>query len=114
MVAPLLSYGRIIFTTLIPSSDACTSGGRNWVMLLDAQTGGMFGSPQFDTNGDNVIDTDDELSAGLGSDGIRSESTAVGGGSVTHLIAGKSDGTTEDIKILPIPTNPRSSWIQLQ
>lgn len=114
VVAPLLSYGRIIFTTLIPSSDACTSGGRNWVMLLDAQTGGMFGSPQFDTNGDNVIDTHDELSAGVGSDGIRSESTPVGGGSVTHLIAGKSDGTSEDTKILPPPTNPRSSWIQLQ
>lgn len=50
---------RVIFTTVIPSTAACSTGGTGWLMELDLSTGGAFTAPTFDVNGDGVIDTND-------------------------------------------------------
>lgn len=92
VVMPMLNFGRITFTTLIPSIDPCEAGGRNWLVLLNAENGGMISPPQFDTNGDGKLDGSDRIIAAVGSDGIRSESVAISAGSLTHLIAATTTG----------------------
>lgn len=114
IIMPQLSFGRIIFTTLIPSSDPCASGGRNWLMLLNAETGGMLTAPQFDTDDNAMINNDDRLTAAIGSDGIRSESVAISAGSLIHLIAGTTTGSIEAFTIKGSSLNPRHSWKQIQ
>jgi type IV pilus assembly protein PilY1 len=56
---PLLRSGRIIFNTLIPSSEPCDFGGKTWLMELDAVTGGRLDFSPFDFNGDDIFNTDD-------------------------------------------------------
>jgi len=56
---PIFRNGRIIFTTLIPSSDPCASGGTGWLMELDAGQGIRLANSPFDINRDgtfNVMD----------------------------------------------------------
>jgi len=55
----LLRSGRIIFNTLIPSSEPCDFGGKTWLMELDAVTGGRLDFSPFDFNGDGIFNTDD-------------------------------------------------------
>jgi len=113
VIMPMLNFGRVIFTTLIPSTDPCEAGGRNWLMLLDAETGGMMSKPQFDTNYDGKLDSGDRVIAGVSSDGIRSESVAISAGSLTHLIAATTTGAVEKVTISN-SAPPRRSWKQLQ
>ena len=39
---PLLALGAIIFTSNIPSTDACAPGGSSWIYFLDYETGGFI------------------------------------------------------------------------
>jgi len=114
VIIPMLNFGRIIFTTLIPSTDPCEAGGRNWLMLLDAETGGMMSAPQFDVNHDGKLDSGDRVIAGVSSDGIRSESVAISAGSLTHLIAATTTGAVENVTIRNNAPPPRRSWKQIQ
>ncbi|MDL1866554.1 pilus assembly protein PilY [Betaproteobacteria bacterium PRO4] len=114
VIQPMLNSGRVIFTTLIPSVDPCEAGGRNWLMLLNAETGGMMLKPQFDTNGDGMLNSNDRVIAAVGSDGIRSESVAISAGSVTHLIAATTTGAVEKVTINNGAPPPRRSWKQIQ
>jgi type IV pilus assembly protein PilY1 len=62
---PILRSGRIIFTTLQPSTDSCEFGGTGWLMELDAKTGGRLTTPPFDVdNPPNGVDKDDLLNGG--------------------------------------------------
>ncbi|SDY52582.1 pilus assembly protein [Nitrosomonas sp. Nm58] len=114
VIMPQLNFGRIIFTTLIPSSDPCASGGHNWFMLLNAETGGMLAAPQFDTDDSGMLNNQDRLIAAMGSDGVRSESVAISAGNLIHLIAGSTTGLIETITVKGNPLNPRHSWKQIQ
>jgi type IV pilus assembly protein PilY1 len=59
---PALFGGRLLFTTIIPTSDgACGNGGTGWLMEVDALSGGKLNGPTFDVNGDGKIDSDDNL-----------------------------------------------------
>ncbi|MHB1245191.1 MAG: pilus assembly protein [Sulfuriferula sp.] len=51
--------GRVIFTTMIPSTGTCSAGGSGWLMEVSLSTGGALGAPTFDVNGDGVIDSSD-------------------------------------------------------
>jgi len=64
---PLLLDGRIIFTTLIPSTtDPCLSSASGWLMELNAQTGGQIAQqPLLDTNQDGVINSSDSTASGV-------------------------------------------------
>ena len=56
---PLVRQGVVIFATLIPDPEPCKSGGKSWLMTIDALGGGEFGGAPFDTNGDGVVDSND-------------------------------------------------------
>jgi type IV pilus assembly protein PilY1 len=56
---PILRNGRVIFSTIIPSTDPCTFGGNSWLMTLDALSGGRLSYPPFDLNNDHVFDKTD-------------------------------------------------------
>ncbi len=57
--------GRVIFTTLIPSSDPCNFGGSGWLMEVDAKTGAKLPYSVFDTNGDGLVNDSDTRVGGV-------------------------------------------------
>ena len=56
---PQLRAGKVAFTTLIPTGDACSAGGDSWLMVLDALTGSRLKATPFDNNKDGVFDRKD-------------------------------------------------------
>ena len=44
---PTLINGRLIFTTLVPSTATCSAGGQSFLMVLDNMTGGRFAQSPF-------------------------------------------------------------------
>lgn len=52
----VLRDGSIMFTTVLPTPEACTPGGSSWLMELDAADGSRLSYPPFDLNGDNKFD----------------------------------------------------------
>lgn len=70
--AALLKYGRVIFTTLIPSTDQCVPGGQSWLMELDAATGARTDGSSFDFNNDGEFDSTDKLASGNAASGVKS------------------------------------------
>jgi type IV pilus assembly protein PilY1 len=68
---PILRNGRIIFTTLIPSGDACSAGGTSWLMEMDALSGGRLSFSPFDLNEDGVFDQADFVTVILGGEEVR-------------------------------------------
>lgn len=129
---PSLFDNRVLFTTLIPDSTACSGGGTGWLMELDAKTGAALGGATFDVNGDGQISTADNLgTAGSYASGVKKTSipSAVrlqknpggpGGGSLLKPISlSKNDKTKAvggsldvDLNSLPSAQN-RSSWRQI-
>jgi type IV pilus assembly protein PilY1 len=63
---PAVRAGRVIFTTMFPSStDPCDFGGGGWLMEVDARTGGLLPYTVFDTTRNGTIDDNDEKIAGM-------------------------------------------------
>ncbi len=56
---PVYRSGRIIFTTLLPSSNPCSAGGSSFLMELDASNGGPLSDPPFDIDNDGDFDDND-------------------------------------------------------
>ena len=61
----ILRNGRIIFTTLVPSSDVCEFGGTSWLMELDADTGSRLPFTPFDLNGDKKFSNADYVTVNI-------------------------------------------------
>jgi type IV pilus assembly protein PilY1 len=57
--APIMRTDRIVFTTLIPNDDECSSGGNSWLMELDFTTGQRLAYSAFDLNDDEYFGLDD-------------------------------------------------------
>jgi type IV pilus assembly protein PilY1 len=55
----VLRNGRIIFTTLIPDADPCSTGGTSWLMEMDALSGGRLEETPLDTNRDGEFNDKD-------------------------------------------------------
>lgn len=66
---PLLRLGRVIFTTLIPSTQVCEFGGSSWIMELDATNGGTNDESPFDLNKDGDFDDEDKVYYDIDGDG---------------------------------------------
>lgn len=107
---PLLRHGRIIFATLIPSSDPCSFGGDSWTIEFDAITGGRLNYSVFDINNDGAIDSSDNVTITVGgqtmtvpvsgvwsSVGITKTPTVVTAGTVEYKLA---SGTTGEINTI--------------
>jgi type IV pilus assembly protein PilY1 len=67
IATPSLSKERVLFTTFIPRSDPCLSGGESWVLGMDALSGGRLNGSLFDVNNDKYFDTEDVVSCGSAS-----------------------------------------------
>ena len=66
IVSPaLVQNNKVIFETIIPSSDPCIPGGGGWLMEVSLLSGGTMPTPVFDTNGDGQINSQDALVAGV-------------------------------------------------
>lgn len=80
---PLAHARRVIFTTFIPSSVACSFGGTSWLMEVNMDTGGTPTKPTFDVTKDGFVTGGDVVNSKhptglfLG-DGIASTPTIVG------------------------------------
>jgi type IV pilus assembly protein PilY1 len=62
----LVRDNRVIFTTLIPSTDPCEFGGSGWLMEVSATTGSELPYAVFDTSGDGLVDnTADKKASGV-------------------------------------------------
>lgn len=57
----ILRQGRVLFSTLIPSNQSCSSGGTGWLMALDAVSGARVKENLFDFNRDNKFDVNDYI-----------------------------------------------------
>ncbi|TGN38445.1 pilus assembly protein [Marinobacter confluentis] len=55
----LVRGDRVIFTSLIPSADACAAGGTSWLYELDTFSGSRLSYSVFDINNDNKFDEGD-------------------------------------------------------
>jgi type IV pilus assembly protein PilY1 len=55
----LVRGDRVIFTSLIPSADACAAGGTSWLYEVDIMNGGRLSYSVFDLNNDNQFNDDD-------------------------------------------------------
>ena len=49
---PIISTGKLVFTTLVPSTIPCEAGGTSLLMDIDPVTGSRLGTSPFDINGD--------------------------------------------------------------
>lgn len=112
----ILRSGRIIFTTLVPSSVECEFGGKSFLMELDFRNGGALGFPAFDLNGDGEYDADDTNASGRASDvGIMPTVSILSNG--TEDVAFGS-GASGDIDVIQISVGNeaygRQSWRQIE
>lgn len=128
----------VIFTTLVPrSDDPCQPAVTSWIMILDAQTGGIPGTyaagldtnndgfndstdtsllaPAFDTNGDREITEADIVGAvGKSFGGAVPAVTPISlvGGGIAEIVLPSEDGTTS--LIIPDYQWRRRSWRELK
>lgn len=114
---------RIIFTTLIPESSACSFGGTSWLMELNPRNGGQFSQSVFDLNGDGVITNADLISGTTQVVGIKSTI-----GIMPEPVIVRDPANNQDIKITsgstgavgstsnmtPNPGAGRQSWRQIK
>ncbi|GAB6096499.1 hypothetical protein JCM14469_27520 [Desulfatiferula olefinivorans] len=56
--------GKAVVVSVMPADSPCSAGGSSVVHIMDACSGGELQSPQFDTNDDDTIDSDDDPKTG--------------------------------------------------
>ena len=62
----LVRGDRVIFTSLIPSSDACSAGGTSWLYELNTLSGSRLSYSVFDINNDGKFDEGDFVTITIG------------------------------------------------
>jgi type IV pilus assembly protein PilY1 len=82
---PVLREGRIIFTTLIPSTDPCTPGGTGWLMELNTENGGQL-KDTFDLNGDGTFTAADRITVGAQTTGAAGIQPTTGGAMSSPIV----------------------------
>lgn len=125
---PLLRHGRVIFTTLVPSTDPCKFGGTSWLMELDASTGGQLTFSVFDLDQNaqfNSVDYVTVTVAGYGTitvpvSGIRSKvgiiktPTVISAGEREYKLASGTTGAVSTTREKGSTTvTGRASWREL-
>jgi Tfp pilus tip-associated adhesin PilY1 len=107
----------VLFNTVIPNPDLCGYGGKSWLYLLDAYSGGRL-DRTFDANADGEINADDTItvtnaagdevqipasSVQLG-DGVDAQARVVTGGTDAFaIISTTGDGRPAIIDPTPDP-----------
>lgn len=100
---PTVRNGAVIFTSIIPNSDPCGSGGTGWLMELDLLDGSRLDVTPFDLTGDGLFSDRDDVvvtlpvgDAGNGGGGTDSSGTNVGGGNGRTGTASSSGMRSKD------------------
>ncbi|NQV69904.1 MAG: pilus assembly protein [Pseudohongiella sp.] len=108
--------GRVIFTTLLPSTLPCEFGGQSYLMELDFRDGSALESPAFDMNGDGLFDADDGDASGRGSSvGIMPSVSILSVGGKDIAFGSGASGGIEAIQLsVDAVTYGRQSWRQLE
>lgn len=118
-------YGKVVASTLIPNTAACTYGGDGWVMEVDVLTGNRADSPALDTNGDNLVSAADLLTYNSGqahASGVRMGAIPAAPGFIRakdrrldDKLINTSDGSVVRVREAGnATTSGRVSWEQLQ
>ena len=107
---------RVIFTTLIPSTDPCVFGGSGWLMEVSAITGAQLPYAVFDTTNDKLVTADDRILAGVPlTVGMVKRPLVIDGSPVAAKFL---SGTTSEIQIERNrtfgPPLGRESWREVQ
>lgn len=116
---PILRNGRIIFTTLVPSTATCSYGGTSWLMEFNYLTGGQLSTQAFDTNGDGTINSSDTIVSGVQLGSIASAPTVLQGlGTSSNPLENKfinqSSGTvTTVLESGSTQSDRRSAWREI-
>lgn len=118
---PLLRHGKVIHTTLIPSSNPCSFGGEGWLIEIDAHSGARPQEPVFDLNGDGAFD--DKASvliggmptsvpvSGVGSKvGVIKTPTILLDGQHERKLLSGSSGAMQDVRERNSTRSGRISW----
>lgn len=103
---------RIIFTTLLPSTEECEYGGDSFLMELDFRNGGQLDTPAFDLNGDGQFDADDGDASGRSAGmGIMPAVSVLSIGGNDILFASTSSGEIDSISLSVVTgSEGRQSW----
>ena len=64
----LIRQEKLVAITFVPEESACGSGGYSWLHEGDACSGGRLDEPQFDINGDSLINLSDLINVQIGVD----------------------------------------------
>lgn len=123
---PVLTAGKIIFTTMVPNSDPCSYGGNGWIMEMDAATGDRL-PMTFDVDSSGRVTAADTVSSRDGNvaptgrrlEGIGTAPGILGGNPMTQrgMENKYMSLSTGDIRRVLESTSNRSgrvSWQQLQ
>lgn len=112
----IIRGGRIIFTTLVPSSVECEFGGTSFLMELDFRSGGALEFPAFDLNNDGEYDGDDTDASGRASDVGIMPTVSILADSAQDVAFGS--GASGDIDVIELSIGVesfgRQSWRQLE
>lgn len=108
--------GRVIFTTLLPSSVEGELGGSSFLMELDFRTGGALEFPAFDLNNDGEYDGADTAASGRASDvGVMPALSILADGAQDIVFGSGANG---NIDVIPLSVGSesygRQSWRQLE
>ena len=61
---PILTSGRLIFTTLLPSTQACLFGGTSFLMVIDPTTGARIDGAVLDVDANGSLNSGDQVVLG--------------------------------------------------
>ncbi|NKB34278.1 MAG: pilus assembly protein [Pseudomonadales bacterium] len=112
----IVRNGRVIFTTLIPSTVECEFGGTSFLMELDFRDGSALEFPAFDLNGDGEYDSDDTDASGRASDVGIMPTVSILADEAQDVAFGS--GASGDIDVIELSVGDqaygRQSWRQLE
>lgn len=120
---PRLENGRVVFTTYVPSTNACQAGGGAFLMVVNYVNGGSFPKPELDINGDGVINSSDQVNGqnpvGLGLGNVYATAPTIISASLGNVRAVKlvtEAGTAGSIikSVKERGGGTRTSWRQIQ
>jgi len=124
---PLLRFGRVIFTSIVPSAAVCDQGGYSWLTEVNALSGARLDYSVFNYNNDTVFDSGDYAtytSGGstvsvpvsgnkLSGEGLLKSPTIISAGEKEYKVGSGTAGGIVVVTEKGTPGAPRTSWRQL-
>ncbi len=126
---PLMRRGFVVFATAIPDPNPCKTGGRSWLMEVDAIGGGAFGGAPFDTNGDGAVNSNDNVTVTIAGNSVTGPASGVdseigmtkspavvesSSGVDYKYLSGTASGAMGMITDIGLNSAVRRSWRQLK